>query len=92
MAIRLMKWIFSARSKLICGRCRMFRWGNFRASSATSSARADQDGFEIEVVQHEGAQTILGFGTPAEAEAWLIRSARLNREPDPTGFRVLWRF
>ncbi len=62
-------------------------------ASFTISARADQDGFEIEVVEHEGApQTILGFETLAEAEAWLVRSARVRREPDPAGFRVLWRF
>jgi hypothetical protein len=62
-------------------------------ASFTISARAEQDGFEIEVVDHAGApRTVLGFATLAEAEAWLVRSARLNREPDPTGFRVLWRF
>jgi hypothetical protein len=62
-------------------------------ASFTISARADQDGFEIEVVDRDGApQTIFGFETLAEAEAWLVRSARLNREPDPTGFRVLWRY
>jgi hypothetical protein len=62
-------------------------------ASFTISARADQDGFEIEVVEHEGApQMILGFGTLAEAEVRLVRSAYRNREPDPTGFRVLWRY
>ena len=45
-------------------------------ASFTISARADEDGFEIEVVEHVGApQTILGFGTLAEAEAWLVRCA-----------------
>ena len=43
-------------------------------ASFTISARADQDGFEIEVVEHEGApQTILGFKTQADAEAWIVR-------------------
>jgi hypothetical protein len=57
------------------------------------SARADQDGFEIEVVEHEGApQTILGFETLAEAEAWVVRRARLSCTADAAGFRVQWRF
>ena len=62
-------------------------------ASFTISARADQDGFEIEVVEHEGApQTILGFKTQADAEAWVVRRARLSCRADPTGFRVQWRF
>ena len=56
-------------------------------ASFTISARADRDGFEIEVVQHEGALQTIGFETLAEAEAWLVRSARLNKEPGSTGFR-----
>ena len=57
------------------------------------AVRADQSGFEIEVVEHDGArETIVGFRTQADAEAWIVRVARLKIEPDPTGFRVQWRF
>jgi hypothetical protein len=62
-------------------------------ASYTIAARADQDGFEIEVIDHNGVhQTILGFKTQADAEAWIVRCARLRWEADPTGFRVQWRY
>jgi hypothetical protein len=58
-------------------------------ASFTISARANQDGFEIEVVAHEGAPPI---ETLADAEAWLVRCARLPCDLDPAGSRVLSRF
>jgi hypothetical protein len=62
-------------------------------ASFTISARADQDGFEIEVIDRDGIQqTIPGFKTQADAEAWVVRHARLSCGADPTGFRVQWRF
>ena len=56
------------------------------------SARADQGGFEIEVVDHGAVrQTVHHFKTQEDVDAWIIRDARLNRATDPC-FRLLWRY
>jgi hypothetical protein len=33
---------------------------------------------------------MVGFKTQADAEAWIVRDAQLNRTADPGGFRVQW--
>jgi hypothetical protein len=56
-------------------------------------ARANDAGFDVEVLNHDGVRrTLLAFKTQADAEAWIVRDARLNRMIDPDGFRVQWRY
>ena len=53
----------------------------------TITARAAHDGYDIAIVGSDGArQTLLGFRTEAEAEAWIEQDKRLNTAEDP--FRV----
>jgi hypothetical protein len=62
-------------------------------ASYAIAARADQAGFDVEVVDHDGVQqTVLSFKTQADAEAWIVRDARQGGATDPRGFRVLWRY
>ena len=57
------------------------------------AARTDDAGFDVEVLDHDGVRrTLLAFKTQADAEAWIVRNARLNRMTDPGGFRVQWRY
>jgi hypothetical protein len=46
--------------------------------------RTDGTGFDIGVVGSNGArQTMLGFKTKDEAEAWIAQDKRLNDSTDP---------
>ncbi len=57
------------------------------------AARSDEAGFDVEVLDHDGVrQAVLAFKTQADAEAWIVRDARLNRMTDPSGFRMQWRY
>ena len=45
----------------------------------TIATRFDQAGFDVQIVGSNGArQTMLGFKTEAEAEAWIVEDARLS--------------
>ena len=60
-------------------------------SSYAITVRGDQAGFDVEIVARDGVrQTMVGFETQADAEAWIVRDAQLNRTADPGGFRVQW--
>jgi hypothetical protein len=53
-------------------------------ASYTIKPRADGAGFDIGVVGSNGArQTMLGFKTEAEAEAWIAQDRRLTDASDP---------
>jgi hypothetical protein len=60
-------------------------------ASYAITVRDDQASFDVEIVAHDGVrQTVIGFKTQADAEAWMVRDARLNTMTDPDGFRVQW--
>lgn len=48
------------------------------------ATRVGGTGFEVQIVATNGArQTILGFATEAEAQAWIAQDQRLTRAADP---------
>ena len=52
-------------------------------ASYAITVRGDQAGFDVEIVAHDGVrQTMMGFKTQADAEAWIVRDAQLNRTTD----------
>jgi hypothetical protein len=60
-------------------------------ASYAITVRGDPAGFDVEIVARDGVrQTLIGFKTQADAEAWIVRGARLNRMTDCDGFRVQW--
>ena len=64
---------------------------NCHMASYAITVRGDPAGFDVEIVARDGVrQTMIGFKTQADAEAWIVRDARLNRMTDPDGFRVQW--
>ena len=66
---------------------------NCHMASYAITVRGDQAGFDVEIVARDGVrQTMIGFKTQADAEAWMVRDARFNRMTDPDGFRVQWRY
>ena len=49
-------------------------------ASYAITVRGDQAGFDVEIVARDGVrQTMVGFKTQADAEAWIVRDAQLNR-------------
>jgi hypothetical protein len=57
------------------------------------SEREDGAGFDIEVVEADGARrTMPCFATQEAAEAWIIRDSRDVSELGARGFRMQWRF
>ncbi len=60
-------------------------------ASYAITVRGDPAGFDVEIVACDGVrQTMIGFKTQADAEAWIVLDAQLNRMTDPGGFRVQW--
>ena len=48
------------------------------------AARVGGTGFEVQIVGTNGArQTMLGFATESEAQAWIAQDQRLTRAADP---------
>ena len=53
-------------------------------SKYTVSPRSGGVGFDIAVISGNGARnTLLGFATEMEAQAWITRDRRLNDHTDP---------
>lgn len=53
------------------------------------ATRVDGSGFEVQIVAANGArQTILGFATESEAQAWIAQDQRLTRAADPFEVRA----
>ncbi len=50
------------------------------------AARADGTGFDVHIVTSSGVrQTVLGFVTEPEAQAWIAQDQRLSHAADPFG-------
>lgn len=48
------------------------------------AARVGGTGFEVQVITTNGVrQTMLGFTTESEAQAWVVQDQRLTRAADP---------
>jgi hypothetical protein len=63
----------------------------FRMTVYTIATRSDRTGFDIEIVGSDGArQTMLGFKSRVEAQAWIVEDARLSGL-DAAQFDVQWR-
>jgi hypothetical protein len=52
------------------------------------ATRADGTGFDVHIVTSGGVrQTVLGFVTEPEAQAWIAQDQRLSHAADPFGVR-----
>jgi hypothetical protein len=52
------------------------------------ATRVDGTGFDVHVVTSSGVrQTLLGFVTEPEAQAWIAQDQRLSRAANPLGVR-----
>jgi hypothetical protein len=52
------------------------------------ATRADGTGFDVHIVTSTGVrQTVLGFVTEPEAQAWIAQDQRLSDAADPFGVR-----
>jgi hypothetical protein len=52
------------------------------------ATRADGAGFDVHIVTSSGVrQTVLGFVTEPEAQAWIAQDQRLSRAADSFGIR-----
>jgi hypothetical protein len=52
------------------------------------ATRADGTGFDVHIVTSTGVrQTVLGFVTEPEAQAWIAQDQRLSDAADPFGAR-----
>ena len=59
-------------------------------ASYAITVRGDQAGFDVEIVARDGVrQTMIGFKTQADAEAWIVRDAQLNRTTSRRVSRVV---
>ena len=56
------------------------------------AARSGRDGFDIEIVGRDGAhQTMRGFKTQEDAEAWVVEDVKQAGISSAGGFRMLWK-
>jgi hypothetical protein len=63
------------------------------ATYTVTRAEKGRDGFDVQIVGDDGVrQTMLGFTTEAEAEAWIIDDTRTTASDNRHGFRMRWRF
>jgi hypothetical protein len=52
------------------------------------ATRPDGTGFDVHIVTSNGVrQTVLGFITEPEAQAWIAQDQRLSQAADPSGVR-----
>jgi hypothetical protein len=64
-----------------------------KMATYTVTSKTDRDGFEVEIVGNDGVrQTMLGFKTHAEADAWIVEDSQRATSDDRNGFRMRWRF
>ena len=50
-------------------------------ASYAITVRGDQAGFDVEIVARDGVrETMVGFKTQADAEAWIVRDAQFEQD------------
>ena len=63
------------------------------ATYTVTPSETHRDGFDVQIVGDDGVrQTMLGFKTKADAEAWIIEDARTTESYDSQSFRMRWQF
>jgi hypothetical protein len=61
------------------------------ATYTVTLSEFSSDAFDVQIVGNDGVrQTMLGFKTKADAEAWIVDDARTTASGGSRGFRMRW--